>query len=107
MPDADTLQGYVDGHSLNTGRIETQGASDEAVAAEIVSSPQDPQPLSDEEVAERDRLLEVLTLSTSAHTFPWRHLRTSSRSEVLLRHLAAADHSCRCGAPTPAAANAV
>lgn len=38
-----------------------QGASDEAIEAELAASPDDPQPLTDEEVAERDRLLEVHT----------------------------------------------
>jgi hypothetical protein len=41
--------------------MELQGASDEAIEAELAASPDDPQPLTDEEVAERDRLLEVLT----------------------------------------------
>jgi hypothetical protein len=42
-------------------RWELQGASDEAIEAELAAGPDDPQPLTDEEVAERDRLLEVLT----------------------------------------------
>lgn len=41
--------------------MELQGASDEAIEAELAAGPDDPQPLTDEEVAERDRLLEVLT----------------------------------------------
>lgn len=36
----------------------SQGASEEQVAAEVVAGPDDPQPLSDEEVAEREKLLE-------------------------------------------------
>ena len=39
--------------------MKLQGASDEAIEAELAAGPDDPQPLTDEEVAERDRLLEV------------------------------------------------
>jgi SWI/SNF-related matrix-associated actin-dependent regulator of chromatin subfamily A member 5 len=38
--------------------LRSQGASDEAIEAELAAGPDDPQPLTDEEVAERDRLLE-------------------------------------------------
>jgi SWI/SNF-related matrix-associated actin-dependent regulator of chromatin subfamily A member 5 len=35
-----------------------QGASEDVVAAQVAPSPEDPQPLSEEEVAEKERLLQ-------------------------------------------------